>query len=319
MKITIQELKELCLPILIKRGLSPEDAETIFAEYLDGELRGRECHGISAFTTFGNKVVNPDIEEEVLKDESGLLYINGNGNLGQLVCNKFVPQLIEKAKKSNLAMMGIVNMSSYLMPGTYARMIAEKDLVCFIFNYGGAPRLVPTGANEGVLGINPIAIGIPGKEFPLVSDYSPAVIAMGKVRLAKKLGKNIPAGIALDENGKETIKAEEVVSLLPFGGYKGYALALTGEILSRTMLNVEEKGKRGFFFMTINPAAFQDINEFKENVSKLISEIKTARKAEGVKEIFVPGERSEKLKQENLKKGYLEIDDKIINEIKEMI
>ncbi len=319
MKLTIQELKDLCLPILTKQGLSQEDAETVFSEYLDGELRGRECHGLFAFTTFGNKIINSDSKEEVIKDEASLLYINGKGNLGQLVCNKFVPKLIEKAKNNNIAMMGILNMGSYLMPGTYARMIAENDLICFIFNYGGTPRIVPHGSIEPIFGANPLAISIPNKGFPIVVDYATSASNMGKVRLAKNKGTKVLPNACLDKDGKETINPEEVVALLPFGGYKGYALALTAEILSKTMFNITEKGKRGYFFMAINPAAFQNIEEFKDNVFKLIENIKSAKKAEGVKEIFVPGERSERLKQENLKKGYLKIDEKIVNEIKGMI
>jgi L-2-hydroxycarboxylate dehydrogenase (NAD+) len=325
MKLTIQELKELCLPILTKQGLSQEDAEIIFAEYLDGELRGRECHGFAFFKKFGAKLVDSSAKEEVLKDEDNLIFIDGGGKLGQLVCNKYVPRLIEKAKSKSIAMMGIKNMHSYLMPGTYARMIAENDLVGFIFNYGGKARIAPTGSIDPMLATNPIAVGIPSNNLPIVIDLATSKTAMGKVRLAEKLGLELEPDCCIDKDGKPTINPEKAMegAIFPFGGYKGYSMALMVEVLSKTMFGLggckENVGKRGFFFMAINPAAFQDINEFKENVSKLISEIKSARKAEGIKEIFVPGERSERLKQENLKKGYLEIDDQIINEIKEMV
>ena len=100
MKIKIEELNELCMKILKSKCLSEEEAEIIFQEYLDGELRGRECHGFQAFPKFGAKLVDPKAKEEVIKEEDNLLYINGNGRLGQLVCNKWVPKLIEKAKKA---------------------------------------------------------------------------------------------------------------------------------------------------------------------------------------------------------------------------
>jgi LDH2 family malate/lactate/ureidoglycolate dehydrogenase len=316
MKITIPELKEMCISILINKGFTEDQAEPIFSEYLDGQLRGRECHGFADFARNVQKLTIPTEEVEVLKNNNNLIYLDAKENIGQLVCNKYVPQLIKKAKEGSIAMMGIKNMRTYLMPGTYVRMIAENDLMGFIFNYGGAPRIAPTGSNEGALGVNPIAIGIPGKDFPIVSDYAPSVTAMGKVRLAEKLGKEVKPGVGLDKEGNATISPEEIVTLLPFAGHKGYALALTGEILGRTIFGLEEKGKRGFFFLAFNPGAFEDINKFKDNVSKLIEEIKSKRKEEGVEEIFVPGERSERLKNENLKKEFIEIDDKIIEEIK---
>ena len=111
-------------------------------------------------------------------------------------------------------------------------------------------------------------------------------------------------------------------ALFPFGGHKGYALALVVEVLSKSLFNVDylEKGKanRGYLLLCIDPSFFNDLPQFKTNVSELIKKIKTSRKAEGVDEIFIPGEHSERTKQENLKKGYLEVDKKIIDSIKEL-
>ncbi|MHA1574757.1 MAG: Ldh family oxidoreductase [Alphaproteobacteria bacterium] len=78
------------------------------------------------------------------------------------------------------------------------------------------------------------------------------------------------------------------------------------------------KANRGFFFAFLNPSVFQPIDQFKESVSKLANEIKNSRKADGVDEIFLPGERSEKTKQENMRKDYLDIDKKIIGDIKKL-
>ena len=168
MQIKIEELKELCLEILTRKGLSNEEAEQIFAEYLDGELRGRECHGFQGFPKFGAKLIDSEAREEVIKEEDNLLFINGNKRLGQLVCNKYVPKLIEKTKTKNIALMGIYNMHSYMMPGTYARMAAEYDLVGLIFNYGGKARICPAGSIDPVFATNPIAVGIPSNDLLLL-------------------------------------------------------------------------------------------------------------------------------------------------------
>lgn len=103
----------------------------VFNEFLDGELRGRECHGFQAFPKFGAGSIDFEGEPEVLREEDNLLYIDGKKNLGQIVCAQYVPQLIEKTKKNHVAMMGIFNMHSYLMPGTYARMAAEYETIIF--------------------------------------------------------------------------------------------------------------------------------------------------------------------------------------------
>ncbi|MBU0975904.1 MAG: Ldh family oxidoreductase [Patescibacteria group bacterium] len=288
MKIKINELKELCTTILKQKGLDDSQAQQIFNEYLDGEMRGRECHGFQAFPKFGAKLIDFEGEPEILREEDNLFYIDGKKNLGQLVCNKYVPLLIQKAKNKHIAMMGIKNMHSYLMPGTYARMAAENDVIGFIFNYGGWKRIAPADSIDPFFGTNPIAIGIPSKNFPIVVDMATSKIAMMKIRLAEKLGQEIAEGCAIDKDGKPTTNPSEAMNgaLFPFGGYKGSALALIIEILTKTMFNIdihdETKANRGFFFAFFEPSVFQPIDEFKENVSKLVGEIKESRRAEGV-------------------------------------
>lgn len=325
MKIKIDELKKICVEILIKQGLSKKPALQVFNEYLDGELRGRECHGFQAFPQFAAKLIDSDGEPEILREEENLLYIDGHKNLGQLVCDKYLPLLIKKTKKKHIAMMGVKNMHSYLMPGTYARLAAKNNVVGFIFNYGGWPRIAPFGSIDPFFGTNPIAIGIPGKDFPIVVDMATSSIAMMKIRLAEKLGEDISKNRAMNKNGNVTTDPKEAMegALFPFGGYKGSALALVVEILTKTMFNIdihdEAKANRGFFFAFFDPSVFQPIEQFKKNVSKLARDIKNSRKAEGVSEIFMPGEKSEEIKKKNMKKSWVDLDKKIIKEIKDLL
>ena len=318
MKIKIEELKKTCLGILADSGLSNDDAQLVFDEYLDAELRGRKCHGFAAFKQFGAKLSKAEGEPKVIKEDDNLLFIDGQKNLGQIVCHEFVPKLIEKAKKKSIAIMGIKNMHSYLMPGTFARMAAEKEIVSLIFNYGGASRVCPEGSIDPVFATNPIAIGIPSEELPIVVDMATSKTSMMNVRLAEKLGLNIGPDLAIDKNGNPTVDPKEAMegALLPFGDYKGAALALAIEVLTKTMFGIGSKEDgRGFLFIFIDPSVFQDIDKFKKDVSFLIQKIKNSRKENGVDEIFFPGEHSERTKEENMKKDYLELDERIINEI----
>ena len=325
MKIQIDEIKKTCLEILIGKGLSKEHALEVFEEYLDAELSGRTCHGFQAFPKFGAKLIDKVNEPEVLREEDNLLYLDGKKNLGQVVCSKYVPKLIQKAKDRNIAMMGIKNMHSYLKPGTYARMAAENNLVAFIFNYGGWKRIAPHGSIDPFFGTNPVAVGIPGKDFPVVIDMATSSIAMMKVRMADKLGEKLPEGVAMDKNGNPTTDPFEAMdgALYPFGGYKGSALALVVELITNTMFDIdihnETKANRGFFFAFFNPEVFRPVDEFKESVSKLVDDIKNSRKADGVSEIIIPGEQGDKIKEENLKKGYVELDERIWEETKALL
>jgi len=325
MKIKIEELKKICLEILQKKGLNRKDAESIFEEYLDSELRGIVCHGFQSFANFGAKLVEDVKPAKIIKEGRNFLYINGNKNLGQIVCHKYVPQLIKKAKKSGIAMMGIRNMYSYLRPGTYARIAAENDLVGFVFNYGGGQRVAPYGSIDPFFGTNPIAIGMPGEKFPVIVDFATSKTALMKVRMAAKLNQRAAEGIAIDKNGNPTTDPEKIMegALLPFGEYKGSGLALVVELLTKTMFKVEPKHKiketRGFLFIFFDPKTFIGVKEFKKAVSKTTDQIKRLRRAKEFEEIQIPGEREQKLYEKNLKRGYLELNEKILSDIKKLL
>jgi LDH2 family malate/lactate/ureidoglycolate dehydrogenase len=325
MKIKITDLEKLCIKILIKKWLNKKDALTVFNEYLDWELRGRECHWFQSLPKFLAKFINHWWKYKIIKETNNLLYIDWSSNLWQIVCNKFVPKLIRKAKKNDIAMMWIKNMHSYLMPWTYARMIAENDLIGFIFNYWWSLIVTPHWSIDPIFWTNPIAIGIPNKDYPIVIDMATSKVAMMKVRLASKLWDKIPNNVAIDSNGSITINPSDVLdwALLPFWWYKWSALSLMVEILTKTMFDIKidnkNKKNRWFLFIAFNPIIFQDIANFKNNVFDLCKKIKKSRKMDWIDEIFIPWDKSEKTKQKNLKKDYIKINEEIFNELQELL
>src|SRR5260370_38588552 len=65
-------------------------------------------------------------------------------------------------------------------------------------------------------------------------------VAMGKVAVAKRAGKPLPAGNLIDAQGAPTNDPEVMFreprgSLLPFGAHKGHALAVLTELLAGAM------------------------------------------------------------------------------------
>jgi hypothetical protein len=50
MKIPIDEIKNLCVRILMSHELTEEEATIISDDYLDAEMRGKPSHGLKAFS-----------------------------------------------------------------------------------------------------------------------------------------------------------------------------------------------------------------------------------------------------------------------------
>ena len=137
------------------------------------------------------------------------------------------------------------------------------------------------------------------------------------------MNEKIPNNWAVDKEGKVTNDPNKFNTFIPLG-YKFYGIALMIEILAGSFVRAKMGSKlkdrfdRGFLFMVIDPSIFTDLEVFQKEIDDLRKEIKNSRKTKGTEEILLPGERSERIKQENLKNRYIEIDDKIIEELKSL-
>jgi len=324
MKIEISEIKKICQDVLEGLGFDDEQSEIIFQEYLYGEMSEIKSHCFLSFLNITKKVKSKQGDWGIIKEDDSYALINGNGNLGQLVGRFAMDLAIKKAKENGIALVGMNNMESYLMPGYYAKMIADQDMIGIVID-NSKSRVAPYGGFEPKLGANPIGLALPTKDIPFVLDMATAKRAMGEVRLARKLEKLLPENFAYDKKGSFTRDPDKVNSLVSFGEYKGYGLCLAIEILAGTFVRAKmgskiEKGlDRGYLFLVINPEIFVSISDFKEEVSQLFKEIKSSKRLAGVEEILMPGEGSSQIRKQNQGNGYLDIDEKIFNEIKGLV
>ena len=109
----------------------------------------------------------------------------------------------------------------------------------------------------------------------------------------ERRGATLPAGVAMDKDGKPTRVPSEVATLLPFGGYKGFALALAMQALGVLAgSGLSEDKTYGYLIMAINPELMLPLADFKQHMSDMLAKIKAAPTQPGVDEIRVPGERS---------------------------
>ena len=108
-------------------------------------------------------------------------------------------------------------------------------------------------------------------------------------------------------DGKETVDPTEAFNglILPVGGYKGYGLTVMVGILSAVLTggsilsaevkdfyeDVKERQNIGHLFGCIKIDKFLNTEAFKGTMDCMIQEIKGSKKAPGVEEILLPGER----------------------------
>jgi L-2-hydroxycarboxylate dehydrogenase (NAD+) len=226
---------------------------------------------------------------------------------------------MRKAQNAGIGAVGLVGGGDIFMLGFYAERVARAGLVGFIVTNTHPVRVHPAGGIDRVLGTNPVAFGFPvAGSDPVIVDFATSTSAIGYVRIASYTNAPIAEGIAIDRNGNPTTNAQQALdgALTPLGGHKGYALALAAALLSGPLIGAvigselegalavgEGERRRGHLFIAIDPGAFGEARLNAERTATFLGEIKAGRKAAGVSEILVPGERNRRHRENALRHG----------------
>ena len=328
MKISISEAQKLSNDILVKLGFSKHDASLITQNIMDGELVGKKSHGLIRILHvkrgIDNGKVNVDGKLEILKDTETQLQIDGKHKPGFIVCYESLELSLKKAKKSGMVMVGLKDLGVTGYIGSYARIAAENDLIFIGFN-NSPGGLVPHGSTEAIWGTNPLTIGVPTDKSPAILDMASSMTTWGDLMVSKNEGRKIKDNVAIDGEGKVTNNPERAMEggILPVGGHKGSGIAFMVEILAGaltgSMVGDAVEGGWGSFYILINPASFRPVEDFKKDAGMAITRLKESKKMKDVEEIYYPGEQSFKLRETNLKSGTIEVSEKLVNQLKEMI
>ncbi len=332
MKLSIKEIKANLQRALIKRKLPKEMADTIAEDYLAGELDGKQSHGLMAFPSLLKSLEGYRVKEyKILEKKHALVVMDANELPGSYVGRRLADDLIEMAKTEGAALGFIKNMRTWLRPGAIAQYVADHGMVAFVINNGGKPMVAPPGGYDPATGTNPIGIGVPTNEQPIVVDMATSKRAWGEVRKAKKNNSDLPKDSYYTNTGDFATKPDDAYSAVPMGEYKGFALSLfieimTGSFLGRDMSvglesnqSVEysdaQAAMRGGMILVMNPAITVGLDQFKKSNAEFIKNIKRGHKLPGVDEIYMPGDRAGQERTKNIKNDFLEVDENLWKQI----
>ena len=317
--ISVEEARRLSTEVLSAAGMDSREAQIITDILIEAEIRGRSTHGLIRLSGIaGRAKEHVNAKMSVVKESDNYALVDGGGKFGYIAAHYAMKLAIEKSKKNGMALVGVNNSGHSGMVGYYARMALEHDLVGLAI-CNTRPMVAAWGGVEPVFGTNPIAVAIPSDGQPLVLDMSTSSVTFGDLLVAIREAKDLPENGALDSSGKPTVDPEEAKSgvFLPFGGHKGFGLGLIIQILAGALVDAEILKTGGILLMSINPEIFLPVDKFRKQVASYINFVKNSRKADGVREILIPGERSERHKRKCLKNG-ISVDDDLLEQIRRL-
>lgn len=311
-RLSADEAQTLGEDTLRRIGYDSEEARIIADHVLDAALCGYEYSGLPKIL---NVVEHPQLRQprrkmRVLRETSVSTLFDGGNNNGMITMFRATEVVIAKARAHGMAVVGVNNSWMSGRSALYVDQVARAGLVG-IHSVSSTIHVAAPGSRAPVTGTNPIAFGFPTENEPLVIDLGTSAFMGTDLMFRKRRKALLPEGVALDAQGLPTRDPAKVHSLLPFGGYKGFALSLAMQALG--VLGGSGLGDDktyGYVIMAINPELMVPLADFKHDTSAMLARVKATPRQPGVDEIRIPGERSARERARNVKDG-IEIDRKI--------
>jgi LDH2 family malate/lactate/ureidoglycolate dehydrogenase len=311
--LTVAEARALGERAMRGIGYEPDEARLLTDHVLDAALCGYEYSGLPKLLNVADhpRFKAPRHPVRVVKETSVSALLDGGNQSGMLGMYHATCAAIERAAPHGLALVGISNIWKSGRSAYYVEMAARAGLIG-IHTVAAPPLVAPLGGAAPVLGTNPIAFGFPLEGDPLVIDLGTSAFMGTDLQFRQRLGIPLPEGVALDEHGCPTTDAGAARrgALLPFGGHKGYALALAMHALGVLCGTTAGPAGGGYVFIAFRPDLFVPLDEYRRALATEIAAIKATPRQPGVEEIRIPGERAYRERARLMREG-IEIDRRI--------
>lgn len=314
-------LTAFCRDVFIQTGLTERDAVVAADVLVAADLRGIPSHGVGRLWRYVNGLETglmlANTEPDILRDTPASVVIDARGAMGAPVSVQAMQTVIGKARGNGAAFGCVRDSNHFGIAGYYAMMALDRDMIGVAMTNTAALG-VPTFGRQVMFGTNPLAFAAPAaRERAFVLDMSTTVVTRGKVEVYDRLGKALPPGWAVDKSGRT---AEDPTSLLvdmfnrvgggilplggegeEYGGHKGYGLAVMVDILcsvlagapfGQALSDTETSSARvSHFFGAIRIDCFRDPAAFREDMDRLLAELRATPPAEGAERVWFAGQK----------------------------
>ena len=317
LRVDVAKLQQFTESIFLASGLNPVHAGLVADSLVMSDLRGTHSHGIVRVPFLIDRLVkggaNADPQIKVVREAPATALLDGDRALGAVTATHAMRMAMEKAHTAGIGFVAVNNSDFIGACAHYALMAMPENMIGIAWT-NGYPGMTPWGGSVNNIGNNPIAFAAPGlTQGPVVLDMALSVAAGGKVRLAAKNNRRIPTDWIIDRHGKPTDNPADLAAggaLLPLG-YKGYGLAVFGEILcgvltgSRILseipawfVDTQRDIGNGHIHMAIDISKFIEPDAFKRRVDEMAMMLKKTPLLADMQEILLPGERAWRVQKE---------------------
>ncbi len=302
-----EPLKRRIFANLEKIGVCQGGCYHVSEAVIQTSLRGVDSHGINLFPHYYSVVlsgrINRDPRFSHERTCASVAVFNADDGFGHHAGAEAMLLAVEIARETGVGVVSVTHSSHFGAAAYFAFMAAERDMMGLSFT--NAPSSVLAyNASIPFFGTNPICCAVPMRdEGPFCLDMATASMPTNKLVNYQRTNTPLQPGWAFDEQGKMTLDPQAAACVGPYGGYKGFGLAMMVEIFCGMLAGgpvaaemvqfMEELHKRrslSQFFVALDIARFQDIAAFKARLQTLAGTIRSLPRSDGNVPVMIPGD-----------------------------
>ena len=317
-RISVDQAMKWGVSLLTKCNLNAEEAAIVVKGLISANLRGVDTHGLVMIRHYARRFTTIKYRPiEVVQESETTCLVDAGDNYGILASTIAMNKAIEKAEKYGSGVASVRNSNHFGAAAYYALLAAEKGMLGISTTNAGN-RIPPWGGKEAFLGNNPIAIAVPGNEYPVILDMALSVVAYQKIVTYAREGWPLPGDWAYDSNGELTTdhKAALEGMLTPLGGYKGAGLSVMVDLICGAIskngfadhvlpIDIYDKPRHvGHFFVAIKISNFIPLDVFKSLIDAYSKKFHAIPRKEGVDHLYMPGEIEHEKYCDRIKNGF---------------
>ncbi len=331
MLIQADTLTDYIRKIFVASGCSDAESARISGNLVDANLNGHDSHGVIRTPRYlqwlREEKLLPDRDLSTVSESGSLLILDGNYGFGQTVGPLAVERGIALTQELGVAVVALKHAGHLGRIGAFAEMAAERDQVSIHFvNVAGSVLVAPFGGTERRMSTAPVAIGVPVRnDAPIILDFATSLVAEGKILVAAKGGKPLPADSLVGPDGNTTGDptllygdADPAVTpdqrrgpgaMTTMGAHKGSGLALMCELLAGALTGSGATGPdyprvyNGMLSIYMSVDRFDTDDSFAAEIKRYVAYFKSSKPAAPDGEVLVPGEPEQRVRTERLGNG----------------
>ncbi len=306
---------------LARAGMSAASARVVADHLVDANLCGHEFSSLPRVVAIADELSRkaPPREIRIVREDRSSAVIDGGDNIAYVVSITAIDKAVEMCRKSGVAVVVANNTWFSGRLAYYVERAARQGYVA-IHTTSVTARVAPYGGMDRLMGTNPMALAFPSEDDPLIFDMGTSATSWGDVILAQTKGEPLPAGVAVDAQGRPTVEPAAALegAFLAWGGQRGSALSLAIQalgVLAGSAAVIRETADYGLFFLVIDPEALLPRGQCKARMSELRRSIAANRPMPGKPAVRVPGDHSQQRRKQALAAGMVSIDERVYQRI----